>query len=304
MKRRGASAPRPPALWARRVLVAVLWVLLVFCPLALSACERGDGATADGPEKTTAGSANEASSNTRSSASLQKRAEQAEVGWIAPPEEIPGLKQSLVGHGAGAAVVLTETNAEATEEIVVYLHGGLPFPPSVHAFALEHLRRPGRSLIFPVYRLAEDQQPRRFVANAVRGIEAALAELGRPEVPMSFVGEGLGGVLAFDLAAVAPSSSLASPEAIVAIAPGRNRPRMDLAGIPAATRLLVLYPPPLSRRAAARPLRAASSVPASQKQLRSLSPAVLSRAVSERLLERQVWGPVNRFLRGGNSIEG
>src|SRR5207249_2362190 len=120
---------------------------------------------------------------------------------------------------------------------------------------IEHLVRRGNIVIWPNYQDSLLTRGDQFLPNAVAGVRGALTDLasGRAAIRADLqraavVGHSAGGILAAELAAVAKSEGLPEFRAAMPVEPGdgsrdgRRRvavPMVDLAPMPASTRLLV-----------------------------------------------------------------
>jgi dienelactone hydrolase len=112
--------------------------------------------------------------------------------------------------------------------VIIFLHGFSAVDPDTYRAWIDHIVRRGAVVIYPDYQTKDltatpvaDYQP-----NAIAGIQAALKRLagnGASSVDLSriaIVGHSLGGVLAFNVAALAPSSGLPPVAAIMSVEPG------------------------------------------------------------------------------------
>lgn len=226
----------------------------------------------------------------------------AEIRWLTPAEEIPGIDQRQVGQGAEGAVILS-AQGRSPGPAVVYLHGWSPLPPSAEKSAISTLVKAGYTVIYPAYQEV-GSKVEEYLPNAVAGIRSALAELGTPSNGLVTIGHSTGGALAFDLVAVAGEHGLPAPAAAVAISPGRNpdgeMPRPDYGAIPTQTRLMAAVVPgsriPGATQEARRMLRLASSVPAQGKRL-YISPNIeVLDGKSQAQINRIFWRPILRLL--------
>jgi len=175
--------------------------------------------------------------------SLAEASERAGVEWYLPPEEIPGVRQRLVGSGPDAAVLLWREGERPPREAIVYLHSWLPLPPSAELRQERRYLRRGRSIVYPVYQ-DPDTPAGQVRRHAVAGIAAGLEAIGADPRTLVAIGATSGGALAFDYAALAPRLGLPRPRAVIGVHPGRNPdgviPPTDLSRIPPGTRLMAI----------------------------------------------------------------
>lgn len=138
--------------------------------------------------------------------------------------------------------------------VVVFLHGFTALDPDAYRAWIDHIVRRGAIVVYPDYQtndpFAGDWD--RFLPNAIQGIRAALAEVGRdggarPDTSrVAVVGHSLGGVLAAGYAAVAADEGLPVPSVLMPVQPGgcagcgrvaddRGAPLPDLSFVSAET---------------------------------------------------------------------
>ncbi len=132
--------------------------------------------------------------------------------------------------------------------VVVLYHGWLAVNPSAYGAWVTHLVRSGHTVVFPRYQADALTKPTEFLPNAVAAVTDALDVLEtaprhvRPDRKrFALVGHSAGGNLAAQMAAVAATSGLPAPRAVVAMMPGEVQPMRepDLSKIPADTLLIV-----------------------------------------------------------------
>jgi dienelactone hydrolase len=143
--------------------------------------------------------------------------------------------------------------------VVVFLHGFSAVDPETYRAWIDHIVRRGAVVIYPDYQTkdltatpVDDYQ-----ANAIAGIEAALTRFSDSSAGLTdltriaFVGHSLGGVLAFNIAALATSHDLPSVAAVMSVEPGGcaecggistllNVPYEDLSTINPGARIVVM----------------------------------------------------------------
>lgn len=211
-----------------------LVVSLIVLVLALTSC---GGAAEPDPRPDSPGTQPDPSA-----AGILAESQAAGIRWTWPAAEIPGLEQRLVGKGPEGAVILYGAGRAPSTDIAVYLHSWEPDPPNVRAKQITALVRRGYTVVYPVYR-DQDTASEDVLGNMLAGVEAAIHELAFEPGHLLVLGEAVGGSVAFDYAALAPSRGLPAPDLLVAIqpagAPGGEPPSADHSAIDPETRILV-----------------------------------------------------------------
>ncbi|HEY2775293.1 MAG TPA: alpha/beta hydrolase fold domain-containing protein [Candidatus Binatia bacterium] len=162
------------------------------------------------------------------------------VAATAPPQPKTGPGGSEATHakvvsatfGSGAkAYSIFEPADPAPEQapVVVFLHGWSAMDPRAYGSWIDHLVRRGNIVIYPRYQDSLRTPVRDFTPNALAAVKDALARLGsepshvRPDLgKFALAGHSMGGVLAANLAALASSSGLPAPRAVLAAEPGKT----------------------------------------------------------------------------------
>jgi len=190
----------------------------------------------------------------------------AAVAQMPPPQPAHGPGGSDYAHagiiastreGAQGWRLFTPTGpAPASAPVVVFCHGWGALDSKNYQAWIDHLVRRGNIVIWPNYQDSLLTPAAKFLPNAVAGVRGALASL--PETRgllhadlrrVAVVGHSAGGVLAAELAAVAKAEGLPELRAVMAVEPGDGSqggkrrasvPLVDLAPMPATTRLLVM----------------------------------------------------------------
>jgi pimeloyl-ACP methyl ester carboxylesterase len=151
---------------------------------------------------------------------------------------------------------------DATSEmlpVVVFLHGFGAVEPDGYRAWIDHNVRRGAILIYPDYQTADlTQTPSAdYEPNAFAGITSALSRLSAGDIgpvdmtAIAIVGHSLGGVLALNIAALAPEHGLPDVAAVMSVEPGGcaecggistliGLPLADLSGIGIGTRVIVM----------------------------------------------------------------
>lgn len=234
-----------------------------------------------------------------------ERAATSRIEWAYPPRPVEGLRQTAIGHGAGAVLLLWDADRRhPPRDVVVFLHGFEPLPPWTYGYWLRHLAAEGNAIVYPVYQ-EPATPPERYRAGALRGLAAGLRFVrARPDSVVA-VGVNTGGALAFDYAAVARAEGLPSPRAVAAVYPARNPPggrvpsaRLD--DIPPATHLLVIGGPgdpfPAAESQARGLLAAAGQVSPRLRTFLRPDAGRYSPQEDDRRARLLFWRPVDRMI--------
>jgi len=151
------------------------------------------------------------------------------------PERGPGgadyahakVKKSSVGRGGKKAWIFEPADPSPEKApVVVFLHGWGAWWPLHYRTWIDHLVRRGNVVIYPRYQASFVTLPTRMTANAIAGIQDALAELpkdGRVHPDgdrFAVAGHSLGGVIAANVAATADDAGLPRPLAVMCVQPG------------------------------------------------------------------------------------
>lgn len=139
----------------------------------------------------------------------------------------------------------------ASAPVVVFNHGWSAVNPEVYGAWIEHIVRRGNVVIYPVYQDSLRTPPVDFATNAIAATKAALALLRgtghvKPELDkFAIVGHSAGGQLSATMAALAASSGLPKPRAVMCAEPGKSWgafriPIGNLSTIPHDTLLLAV----------------------------------------------------------------
>jgi len=139
--------------------------------------------------------------------------------------------------GANGAFVLSSDTPNA---VVVFLHGWRDVGTGPYYDWLQSLAFSGAAVIFPRYQSSSGGSPAKTLPALRAGIEAGLATLRKPSVPVIVAGYDYGARLAFYYAANARRWGLPAPFAIDSIFPTTARTGLPALGaIPGATRVLL-----------------------------------------------------------------
>ena len=159
------------------------------------------------------------------------------------------VKRSEFGTGARSYWIFEPADPSPTKASVVVLnHGWLAVNPSAYGAWITHLVKSGHIVVYPRYQADALTLPTEFLSNAVAAVLDALVVLDgapghvRPDRKrFALVGHSAGGNLAVQMAALAASSGLPKPCAVVAMMPGEVQPMRepDLSKIPGETLLIV-----------------------------------------------------------------
>ncbi|WP_428311920.1 alpha/beta hydrolase family protein [Hydrocarboniphaga sp.] len=156
--------------------------------------------------------------------------------------------------GTAYTLVLPVGAGTTSLPVVVLLHGYGTIDISPYRAWAEHLAQRGAIVIYPHYQLLVATAVSDYVPNAVQGIKDALARIASAggvradTAKMIIIGHSLGGAVAANVAAVAGSSGIPQPAALMTINPSNQSqngmfvmPMEDLAQIPATTLQLSLF---------------------------------------------------------------
>ena len=142
-----------------------------------------------------------------------------------------------------------------TAPIIVFNHGWSGMNPKIYGAWIDHIVRRGNIVIFPRYQADLRTPTREFTPNAIRAVKDAIHRLQnegghvRPDLDkFAIVGHSAGGQTTANLAALAKSSGLPKPKAVMCVEPGKSWnisqriaiPLEDLSQIPKDTLLLAV----------------------------------------------------------------
>ena len=139
--------------------------------------------------------------------------------------------------GANGAFLISSDSPSA---VVVFLHGWRDVGTGPYYDWIQELAFSGPAVIFPRYQPAAGGSPAGTLPALRSGIEAGLAALRNPDVPLIVVGYDYGARLAFYYAANAKRWGLPVPFAVDSVFPSAARTGLPAIGaIPAATRVVL-----------------------------------------------------------------
>ncbi len=145
----------------------------------------------------------------------------------------PGVRQRVLGRGAGTVTILEPTGqAAGPRPLVVFLHGWGALSPAFYGPWLVHLVRTGQTVVYPRYQASILEDPTRVLGTTVAALRRAFRVAPPATGSLVLAGHSAGGALSADVAALAPSLGLPRPVGVFAAYPGR-RLRGVAAGIPA-----------------------------------------------------------------------
>ncbi len=134
--------------------------------------------------------------------------------------------------------------------VIVFNHGWGAMNPSLYAGWIDHLVKKGNVVIWPRYQASLKGSPEEFTPNAIAAVKKALTILGGKADKNNFAiaGHSMGGIVSANMAALAASSGLPAPKAVMAVEPGLTEQKIekakvtlaDLSQIPSTTLLLTL----------------------------------------------------------------
>lgn len=113
--------------------------------------------------------------------------------------------------------------------VIVFNHGWGGVYPAIYGAWIEHLVRRGNIVIFPRYQEDLKTPPKNFISNALAAVKDALKRLDKepghvkPQLDkFALVGHSAGGIVTANLAALAKSSGLPKPLAVMCVEPGNS----------------------------------------------------------------------------------
>jgi acetyl esterase/lipase len=134
--------------------------------------------------------------------------------------------------------------------VVLFMHGWRAVDPVYYGGWIDHIAKRGSIVLYPLFEAARLDPPENSLRNAIESTKQALQHLAEagPVKPilsnLTIVGHSLGAGLGVQMAAVAASSGLPQPTAVMAVQPGwmasKTYPTDNLARIPASTYLLIV----------------------------------------------------------------
>jgi acetyl esterase/lipase len=139
--------------------------------------------------------------------------------------------------------------------VIAFFHAWNALDPQAYGGWIDHLVKRGNIVIYPAYQESATERIPNMTPNAMEALRNALAKLGAKADRSRFaiVGHSLGGVLAFNVAALSGSGKLPVPKVLMSVAPGdtdatpalANRAKLlregvDFKQIPRAIQTLVL----------------------------------------------------------------
>ena len=157
-------------------------------------------------------------------------------------------------NGTGYSLVLPEGAGSASLPVVYLLHGYGTLDLTPYQSWAEHLAKRGAIVIYPTYQVLFTTPVGDYTSNAVQGIQDALARVAAAggvradSSKVIAIGHSLGGVIAANITALAGSSGIPQPKALMTINPGNNDtgglfviPLEDLGQVPGSTLQLSLF---------------------------------------------------------------
>lgn len=144
--------------------------------------------------------------------------------------------------------------APAAAPVVVFNHGWSAMNPDIYGAWIHHLVRRGNVVIFPLFQENLRTPNRDFTPNAIAAVRDALARLREPGhvhpdlTRVAVFGHSAGGLIAASMAALAATTGLPQPRAVLCVQPGATwmRPARlaatlaDMRAVPAGTLLLAV----------------------------------------------------------------
>jgi Chlorophyllase enzyme len=186
---------------------------------------------------------------------LMISAGEAAMAGVTTAEAGDCLHQIVGHHAIGTAgsrvwIFFPDAPRPASANVVLFLHGYRALDPAAYGGWIDHIAKKGNIVLYPLFEESRTDPPQNSLRNAIESTKQALrylADLGpvKPDLSdFSIVGHSFGGGLAAQVAALAASSGLPEPRAVMSVEPGwlasKNFPTDSLTGIPPSTYLLVV----------------------------------------------------------------
>lgn len=218
--------------------------LLVAAALAAAGCGGGGSAdTAPVPAPATAGGAGGSGSGSGGTGP-GAGAVGTQTSDVSPSRSVtpgdaagalaqPRIQRVEVGSGPRGATIFRPQGRRGPLPGVIFIHGWMAIDPANFAPWIRHLVRRGNVVIYPAYQTPVTGT-RRFLANALAGIRAALRRVKIRPGTLVVTGHSAGGALAADYAAVAAANGLPRPVGVYAVYAGRRVRGVPFFSIPAA----------------------------------------------------------------------
>ena len=135
--------------------------------------------------------------------------------------------------------------------VVVFTHGYGAYNPMIYGKWIKHIVRQGNIVIFPRYQKnLFSPSPKKFAANAAKGIQDALRELEEgdhvkpSEAPLNFVGHSYGGTISAYMAVNYDTLQIPKPAGVMLVSPGtgpfKGGKLKDYKNMPEDIKLLIL----------------------------------------------------------------
>ncbi len=145
--------------------------------------------------------------------------------------DYPYAKVKESKHGSGGTeyhLYEPADPAPASAPVIVFIHGWTAIDPWLYGAWIEHLTRRGNIVIHPRYQQSALTPTPEFTPNAIQSVKDALVELAKPghvtadPTRFAIVGHSVGGLLTANLGALAATSGLPVPRALMSVQPGRS----------------------------------------------------------------------------------
>lgn len=221
---------------------------------------------------------------------------------------IPGVRQVQAGTGAGAALVLSPTDAKArgSTPVVIFLHAWGPTGTLLYRAWLHDVVGEGATVIFPIYQ-QHGSRPADALTNLQAGVHAALRRIGRAPTSVVLAGYTTGAALAIDYAVAARSARLPPVCALYGVFPALSFglhagvPLSSPSRLPAATSLTLVAgssdPVPGGEALARTILAEARRIPRVRRKLLGSTEEAGGPLQATRQTRRVYWLPLDRMIR-------
>ncbi len=128
--------------------------------------------------------------------------------------------------------------APKSAPLIVFNHGWSAMNPKTYGAWIDHLVKRGNIVVYPRYQANLRTSTKKFTQNAIQAVKDAILQLQKgnhvkPQLDkFAIVGHSAGGQVTANMAALASSSGLPAPKAIMCVQPGKTWAKKEKAIIP------------------------------------------------------------------------
>ncbi|NOZ64331.1 MAG: alpha/beta hydrolase fold domain-containing protein [Caldiserica bacterium] len=150
-----------------------------------------------------------------------------------------GVTKSVYGEGDTQYWIFEP--AKPTPEsapLIIFNHGWSAMNPKTYGAWIDHLVKRGNIVVYPRYQATLRTSTKKFTQNAIQAVKDAIHQLQKgnhvkPQLDkFAIVGHSAGGQVTANMAALAKSSGLPIPKAIMCVQPGKTWAKKERAIIP------------------------------------------------------------------------